>query len=217
MPKTLAGAAETRLCTYDEASAAPSEDALAVLADWMAESPMSGHVDLGRAGVVCPFLKKAALADTLRIGISQARPGDEDAVFALIRGSFGAMREIPEPPGRERLSAIVYGFPNCAMPDGVAMLGRVFKRHKYYSLARSVMMAFFHADSDAHGLWNPDFRPMRSPMPVLGMRYMVEQDAVFAARHHLMLGPYLLRYGVSGIQRVAAARRQKTASERYML
>jgi hypothetical protein len=79
------------------------------------------------------------------------------------------------------------------------------------------MTAFFHADSDAHGLWNPDFRPMRSPMPVLGLRYMVEQDAVFAARHHLMLGPYLLRYGVPGVQRVAAARRRKIASERYML
>ena len=86
------------------------------------------------------------------------------------------------------------------------MLGRVYKRHKYYTLFRSLMIAFFHPDSETHGLWNPDFRPMRAPIPVLAVRYLIEQDAVFAAKHHLMLAPYLMRFGPAGARRVVASR-----------
>jgi hypothetical protein len=206
MPMARRGDVETRLFTYDEACAAAPGETLAVLTDWMTTYPMSGHPDLGRTGSVCPFLKKAALIDTLRVGVCEARPEDEDEVFTLIRRSFGVMKRIPAPPGKERLGTIVYGFPNCASPEGLAMLERVYKRHKYYTLFRSLMIAYFHPGSEAHGLWNPDFRPMRAPMPVLGMRYLIEQDAVFAAKHHLMLAPYLMRFGPAGARRVVASR-----------
>jgi hypothetical protein len=212
MPRTARANVTPRLFTYDEARGAAANDPLAVLAQWLTDYPMSGHADLGRTGVVCPFLRKAALLDTLRIGISPAGPADESAAFAMIRSSFAVMKRIPAPPGKDRLGTIVYGFPNCAGSKGLAMLGRIYKRHKYYTVTRGLMMAFFHADSDAHGLWNPDFRPMRSPIPVLGMRYMIEQDAVFAAKHHLLMPPYLLRFGPIGAQRLLACRRQMAAS-----
>mgnify|MGYP000747613412 CR=1 FL=1 len=47
------------------------------------------------------------------------------------------------------------------------------------------------------------FRPMRAPMPVIGLRYMIEQDAVFAAKHKLLTAPYLLRFGAAGARRLA--------------
>jgi hypothetical protein len=213
-----AAGAEPRLFTYDEAREAEGGEPLAVLADWLTAFPMNGHAQLGRSGSVCPFVRKAALIDTLRMGISQSMPQDEEAVFRLIRGSFNLLKQIPAPPGRERLGTILYGFPNCASPAGLAMLGRVYQRHKYYTLVRSVMIAFFHSGSETHGLWNPDFRPMRSPLPVLAVRYLIEQDATFAAKHHLMLAPYLMRFGVPGARRILACRRQMAASNvRYML
>ena len=197
------------LFTYDEARASAPGGQLAVLAAWLNDSPMSGDPDLGRTGAVCPFVRKAAHLSTVRIGIHNAHPHEEERVFADVRATFSDLARIPEPRGAEHLATIVYGFPKCASDGGVAMLGRVYRRQKYYTLVRSRMIAFFHKGSDMHGIWNPDFRPMRANIPVLSTRFLTEHDAVFAARHHLLTVPYLLRFGPAGVKKLAAARRQK--------
>lgn len=198
-----------QLFTYDEArtSAAPG-GALASLVDWVAASPMSGHPMRGKAGAVCPFLRQAAHADAFCVGISEAGPQDEASTFKLVRGLFDDLYRIPADKERRSLRSIVIGFPNCTSAEGVAMLERINKRHKYYTLARLQMMAFFHANSQTPGLWNPDFRPMRSPFPVVGARFLVEQDAVFAAKYKLMIPTYLMRFGVAGARKLVAAREQ---------
>ncbi len=181
-----------------------------MLADWLTEYPMRPHAELGRTGTVCPFVKQASGLEVLRLGINLANSKDEDSVFAEIRSSFGELERIPTPRGKERLRTIAIGFPNCADADGIAMLERVYKRHKYYTLLRSRMIAFFHPDAETHGLWNDAFRPMRSPMPILAVRYLVEQDAVFAAKHKLLTLPYLLRFGPAGARRIATHWQRKT-------
>ena len=196
-----------QLFTYDEAKTlAEPGSALAQLVDWVALSPMSGHPMRGKPGAVCPFLRQAAHADAFCVGISEAGPQDEDAVFHQVRGMFDDLGRIPADRERRALRSIVIGFPNCAGPEGVAMLERINKSHKYYTLARLQMIAFFHADSQSPGLWNPEFKPMRSPMPVIGARYLVEQDAVFAAKYKLMIPTYLMRFGVPGARKLIAAR-----------
>jgi hypothetical protein len=85
---------------------------------------------------------------------------------------------------------------------GMAMLGRVQHRHKFYSLRRFRMIGYMFADNEAPGLWNPDFRPLRAPMPVLAVRHLVEQDAPFAARHPLLMAPYLARFRFAGARRL---------------
>ncbi len=204
---------KTPLYTYEEAHHSELADgALASLSEWLRDYAMSDHAELGRSGTVCPFVKQAAKLETLRVGINLSGPEDEDHVFSEIRTSFHDMEHIPAPPGKERLRTIAVGFPNCANLAGIAMLERVYKRHKYYTLLRSRMIAFFHPDADIHGLWNEAFRPMRSPMPVLAVRYLVEQDAVFAAKHRLLRAPYLLRFGVAGARRLADYRQRKAVS-----
>lgn len=202
------------LFTY-EAARRPeaSGSALAVLSGWLTDFAMSEHAGLGRPGSVCPFVKKSARLETLRLGVSHAGPADEASVFAHIRGSFAVLRQMPAPRGKGRLRTIAIGFPECASEEGIAMLGRVYARHKYYTLLRSQMIAFFHAGSQTHGLWNPDFRPMQSPMPVIAIRYLVEQDAAFAFKHRLMTAPYLLRFGPAGARRLVNHWRRRTATD----
>lgn len=202
------------LFTYDEARASAPGGPLAQLAVWFADSPMSGHANLGRAGAVCPFVRKAAQLGTMRIGIHDAGPQDEERIFSDIRASFHDLDAIPQSPGAERLGTITYGFPNCASDQGVAMLERVFRRHKYYTLFHMRMIAFFHEGSDAHGLWNPDFRPMRAPMPLLSTRFLTEHDAVFAHKHRLLTASYLLRFGPGGAKRLLAAARKPKPAQR---
>ena len=203
---------ENRLFTHEEARHSDASGALAALSTWVADYPMNDHAELGRSGTVCPFVKQASRLDILRLSISPAGPGDEESTFAEIRSSFDKLVRIPAPRGKERLRTIAIGFPGCAGDDGIAMLERVYRRHKYYTLLRFRMIAFFHAGSETHGLWNPAFRPMRAPMPVLAIRYLIEQDAVFAAKHKLLTLPYLLRFGPSGARRLADYWRRKAGS-----
>jgi hypothetical protein len=187
----------------ERAAVAPSSP-MATLLGWVESYLMAGHADLGRTGAVCPFTRQAAKLDTARLAICEAGPRDEDAAFALIRGSFRALEAIPAKPSMAHFRTVIVGFPHCASPDGIAMLKRVQDRHKFYSLARNRMIGLMYAESDAPGLWNPDFRPLRAPLPVLAIRHMVEHDAPFAARHPLLLLPYLARFPMVGAKRLFA-------------
>lgn len=185
---------------------------LATLLGWVEGYLMGGHADLGRSGAVCPFTRQAAKLDTVRLAVSPAGPEDEASAFALIRAGFAELEAIPAKAAMAHFRTVIIGFPACASEDGIAMLRRVQDRHKFYSLSRNRMIGLMHAQSDAPGLWNPDFRPLRSPYPVLAIRHMVEHDAPFAARHPLLLLPYLARFPLAGLKRLFAHWRRAPAS-----
>jgi hypothetical protein len=196
---------DTPLLTMAEAKSRLADDAaLATLVGWVESYLMSAHPDLGRTGAVCPFTKQAAKIDTVRVAISAAMATDEERAFSLMRQNFAELEKIPCKPGMEHFRTIIVGFPNCGDAEGVAMLARVQKRHKFFSLSRFRMIGFMHAEADAPGLWNRDFRPLRSPFPVLAIRHLVEQDAHFAAWHPLLLAPYLLKFRLAGLKRLYA-------------
>jgi len=200
-------AADGTLMTLDsarQASAAAPDAALATLLGWVETYLMQPHADLGRSGAVCPFTRQAARLDTVRLSICDASPADEARAFALIRAGFAALDAIPAKPAMAHFRTVIVGFPGCDGPDGIAMLKRVQDRHKFYSLSRFRMIGLMEATSDAPGLWNPGFRPLRAPLPILAIRHMVELDAPFAARHPLLLAPYLLRFPLAGTRRIAA-------------
>lgn len=201
-------AAEPALLTFSEARARNSgiggSEALAVLVGWVEGYLMNANVALGRTGAVCPFTRQAARINTARLAICEVGAGDEVAAFHLIRACFRALEKIPAKTGMAHFRTVIVGFPNCADADGVAMLQRVQGRHKFYSLARNRMIGLMHPESDAPGLWNAEFRPLRAPLPVLAIRHMVEQDAPFAVRHPLLLAPYLMRFPLAGAKRLIA-------------
>lgn len=204
---TDSAVAEPQLLTLPEArtrcadGAAPS---LAMLLGWVETYLMSAHADLGRPGAVCPFTRQAAKLDTVRLCVSAATAADEDDAFAAISRSFADLDAIPAQPTLQHFRTVIIGFPGCADPAGTAMLQRVQKRLKFTSLRRFRMIGLMHPESDAPGLWNPQFRPLRAPFPVVAIRHMVEHDAPFAARHPLLLLPYLARFRLAGARRLIA-------------
>ncbi|MEQ1783408.1 MAG: DUF6875 domain-containing protein [Hyphomonadaceae bacterium] len=197
------------LLTFEEAHArAVKGDALSTLISWVRSYPVSAHDALGRAGPVCPFTERARGQGTLRFSISTAGSHEEKKAFTLIRRGFKDLNEIPAAARLKELRAVIIGFPNCNNPEGIAMLQRVDKRHKYYGLVRMRTIGFMHPLSDTGGIWNPAFKPMLAPMPVMIIRCVVEQDAPFIAHHRLSMAPYILRYGIGGARRLRSYRRR---------
>ena len=71
-------------------------------------------------------------------------------------------------------------------------------------LERGMMLGEFHSMNDSPGLRNPEFRPLRSPVPMLAIRLMVESDLPFMTRDQYtyeeraaFLRSYLYRLGSS--------------------
>lgn len=177
--------------------------AMETLVGWIESYLMQGHAELGRTGAVCPFTKQAARLDAVRLAISPAGAGDEDGAFALVRQAFSELNTIACKPGMAHFRTVIIGFPGCNDAAGVAMLKRVQRAHRFYSLARGRMIGLMHGTSEDKGLWNADFRPLRAPIPVLAIRHMVEQDAPFAALHPALTVAYLAHFPFKGARRLA--------------
>src|SRR5215471_11090168 len=181
------------------ASALPS-DALAVyhlIARWMTAYLMASHPHLGRPGEVCPFTSRAYRLDTIRIGVSLAAGDDVRVIKENMQECLRQFSEIACDETTRHLRTVVVGFPNLKDDDGIAALRAAQDHLKLRCLWRGLMIGRFHPESEDQGLWNRDFRPMRSPIPLLAIRHLVRNDAPFALRNPVLLASYLCRYSLS--------------------
>jgi hypothetical protein len=187
-------------------SAAPDEaaDAYALLATWVKTYLMVSHPQLGRSGAVCPFTSQAFRLDTIRIGICDATSLDRARILAGMGGCFREFRQIRCAAAMKHFRTLIVGFPRLDDAAGLETLAAVQGRLKFYSLLRGLMVGLFHANANAPGLWNPDFRPLRSPIPVLAIRHLVANDAPFAARHPLLVPTYVAKYPLAGSKKLLA-------------
>jgi hypothetical protein len=185
-------------------AALPTESSARAVAAWVKTYLMSAHPDLGRVGDVCPFTAQASRLDTIRIGASEAGAADENLIEAQLRESFRQFDEITCPKSMRHFRTILIAFPNCDDEGGRVALRNVQAKLKFFSLGRAKMLGLFHSDTDAPGLWNQDFRPLRSPLPIMAIRNMVVNDAPFALRHPLLLPVYLAKFPFGGARRLMA-------------
>ena len=176
---------------------------MSVLVNWISTYLMAGNPNLGRTGAVCPFTKQAAKLDTVRVAMSFADLSGVPGALLLARQAFSELKGIPSQKGMEHFRTVIIGFPGLADENGIAALKRIQRAHRLYSLSRGRMIGLMHSSSEDRGLWNPDFRPLRSPIPVLAVRHMVEQDAPFAALHPALMLAYLARFPLKGTRRLA--------------
>jgi hypothetical protein len=148
--------------------------------EWASDFLMSSHPDLGRKGAVCPFMDQAAKAG--RVSYTQVRI-EERADFARLRmvaedgltrihgaggpgGTYESMVFVPVGGDRELLTESVI---------------EVQQELADSALARGCMIGDFYPRHPMPGVHNPDFRPLASPRPILGIRTMVDTDILFLA------------------------------------
>lgn len=190
----------TRQLAAPALAAAVSSDAPTIcdqIARWMTSYLMTSHPELGRAGEVCPFTGRAYRLDTIRIGVSSAASGDIAAAKKDMEDALRQFSLIPCDPTTKHLRTIVVGFPNLNDENGMTALKAAQDHLKLRCLWRGLMIGRFHPASEDRGLWNRDFRPMRSPIPLLAIRHLVRNDAAFALRNPVLLAAYMCRYSLS--------------------
>ncbi len=137
-----------------------------IIADWVRTFLMREHPDLGRSGDVCPFTTQAVRLDTVRISMCAATSVDISVLKAAMRRALREFAAIPCRQSMRHFRAVIVGFPNINDASGLAALKKVQKQLNLYCLLRGIMIARFHPEADDPGLWNPQFRPLRAPIPM---------------------------------------------------
>ena len=178
--------------------------------------PRQPHADLGRPGPVCPFVPYALNQNTIWMQVFRT----EKATTALIEGYVGRYRDIfigLEPTDeRSRINkTILLIFPDVSAEDAPDLIDGVKHKLKTYFVQVGLMLGEFHERNPSGGLHNPNFRPLRSPVPMLAIRFMVESDLPFLmistdppADREIFLRAWLDRFGEAADQR-----RRKAALE----
>ncbi len=146
---------------------------------WVADFTSAPHPDLGRDGVVCPYMVTALRNDHFTVLAFDASRGDDELV-AMVRGLRDRMIIRTGHIGTDHtylVSLIVlYGRPD---PDLKAMVERVHAAYKPEFVRKGFMLGDFWPRHETPGLHSAGFRPFASPYPILGTRTMVPADLVF--------------------------------------
>jgi hypothetical protein len=154
--------------------------AMAEAVDWIYDFVMRPHADLGRKGAVCPFMDLAMKNGRVSWSTVQLdSAADTDRLLSAAReGLDRIVRTLHEP--EQRSSAAL--FLPLGAPDLVKQATEsVQQALRGEALARGCMIGDFSPGNTTPGIHNPRFRPLDSPVTILGVRRMVDTDLAFLA------------------------------------
>jgi len=156
---------------------------LAQISDWLRDFLAKPHSDLGRPGPVCPFLPKALELNSIRLTEIRADGLNLTQLKDIVRDYRDIFLELePQHGDLAYFKAIMLVFPDISADDALVLIDGVQRELKPFFVEMGLMLGEFHERSESPGLHNPDFRPLRSPVPMLAIRFMAESDLPFLQR-----------------------------------
>lgn len=160
----------------------PKDTPMHGVLDWVHSFLAAPHTDLGRKGSVCPFVPMSLELDTIWMAEVTTRNPSLDSIKKIIREYRDLfLATEPTDPAECINKAFMVVFPYLDA-DGASMVDEVQAQLKMDFVDMGLMLGEFHARNEGEGLRNPDFRPLRSPIPILAIRHMVDSDLPFLLR-----------------------------------
>jgi hypothetical protein len=231
-PHGTSGAVEPRPVSRvnPRSSAAPLIDARAVLegmgldalpsdawkplrdvAQWMDDFLNHPHPMLGRSGEVCPWTKRTLdLGKLMLAAIATDDPVEVDSVMHSLREEF--LSTEPTKGADAAFRSIVAVFYRLDAEREAAFIIATHQRLKPAFLDCGLMLGEFYPACQKAGLRNPNFRPLRAPVPLLVIRQMVEPDVEFLLDRDEFVAAYLRSLRGRGRDRLLRVLEQRPAS-----
>lgn len=174
-----------------------NHEAVAQIVAWAREYLSQPHPDLGRDGSVCPYVPYSMISSLFFLTVQRGRDLTQSDVYDTImkyRDWFLAIepREGPE----SRYKTILVLFPDVPTADAPQIIDATQALLKPGFVEKGLMIGQFHPLPPIDpGLWNPDFRPLRSPVPLLAMRHLVANDLPFLTMDRRFVASYFALHG----------------------
>lgn len=159
----------------------PYRTQLRMILGWARQYLAQPHENLGRKGSVCPFVQASLDQRKFYLSVYPGRPRDATAVAsALLPFRDWFLELAPTAQGTAALTTILVLFPDLLPQEVDRVIDDAQEVLKTEYVKRGLMIGEFHdGPPNKGGLWNPDFRPLRSPVPLLAVRHMVPTDFPF--------------------------------------
>ncbi|MFI9724177.1 DUF6875 domain-containing protein [Streptomyces sp. NPDC052396] len=159
--------------------------------DWSGEFLVQGHSSLGRTGPVCPYTQPSLRKDLFLLALPSHDASLPEAV-AQLRTRYEELADGLDEAERELLTLLMV-LPELDPTDSTE-LDALQAAAKDEFVAAGLMIGQFHPVCEEPGLWNKDFRPLRSPVPLLAIRQLLVFDLPFLVNTDRHLAQYLQRF-----------------------
>lgn len=172
-------------------------DAVGEVLDWARTYLSRPHPELGRTGPVCPYVPTSMRKGLFYVGVQRGAQPDPAAVRdTMLRYRDWFCELEPSSGVHEQFKTFLVAFPDVSTADAPAIIDSTQAELKPAFVRVGLMIGQFHsAPPEEAGLWNADFRPLRSPLPLLAIRRMVAADLPFLDGDRRFIEPYLDRFG----------------------
>jgi hypothetical protein len=180
-------------------------NALLAVADWTKTFVARPHGDLGRAGPVCPFVPVALEHRTLWLAAEHCAGRGAPDVIQLIDDYKRLLLAAQPVDGDDaNYKSIVVVFTDLPAAQAKDFFGGILQQISIRSYANDgLVMGPFYEGNDGTAIYNANFRPFTSPVPLLLMRRAVISDWKFFLTNEEWLRLWAHRYGASGVEVLA--------------
>jgi hypothetical protein len=204
LPEDLEDASRTRGLAQSD------RNALRAVTDWTKTFVAKPNRDLGRAGPVCPFVPVAWEHKTLWLAAERSAGRSAPDVIQLIEGYKRSLLAAQPVDGDDaNYKSIVVVFTDLPAAQAKDFFGGVLQQIGVPSYVNDgLVMGPFYEGNDGTAIYNPNFRPFTSPVPMLLMRRAVISDWKFFLNDKDWLRLWARRYGESAVEALADELRQ---------
>jgi hypothetical protein len=156
--------------------------------EWVESFVAKPHPIVGRLGPVCPFVPHAIKSNSMRLGILRIKDLDIEQIADVVLHYRDIFQELEPQTGPDTLrKTLLLIVPDIDIEDALTIIDGVQKKVKPLFVESGMMIGEFHMRTESLGLHNPNFRPLRSPIPMFVLRNMVEVDIAFLQDENLHL------------------------------
>jgi len=185
--------------------------AMREVAAWLDHYVSKPHVALGRSGEICPWTRRTIDLGKLElVAIASTDVAEVQEILRSLLGRFVSTE--PKEGSDAAFRSLVAVFHRLDPESAAEFMVTVHARSKPAFLDRGLMLGEFYPTCDKPGLRNPSFRPLRSPIPLLVIRQMVEPDIEFLLDKDEFVEAYLRACRRRGLERLLRLLEQRPPS-----
>jgi len=178
--------------------------ALRAIADWIKSFVVKPHMDLGRAGTVCPFVPGSLEREVLWLAPEQIADRGGPDVVELVRGYKRLLLETQTTGGDDAdYKVIVVVFTDLPADRAHGVFDDVLEQLALPSYADGILFGPYYEGNEATAIYNSSFRPFQSPVPFMFVRQGVISDWKFFLDNDEWLSLWAGRFGESAVLALA--------------
>lgn len=162
-----------------------------LIKNWVFDYLMRPNAEIGRSGPVCPFVPKAVQENSIYMTIINADAFQKIEFYKKILNYlewFILLEPASSHKSIFRSIIMVIDIPNINLEETIE---HTIEDLKLHFIEKKLMLGEFHSGPPKNGgIRNPHFKPLKSPIPLLVMREMVETDIEFLKTNPIHMAHY---------------------------